>query len=91
MALSRRKKKLLVPTGSRRNMPAGGARVPQRSSSQLVGKCKAIELASSGDSSESANRRPAPGAGPRLCPRTLQSWANKLLHAAGNSCPPREG
>jgi hypothetical protein len=36
---------------------------PQRSSGQIAGKRKANELASSGDSSEPANRRPAPGAG----------------------------
>jgi hypothetical protein len=36
---------------------------PQRSSGQLLGKRKANELASSGDSPEPANRRPAPGAG----------------------------
>ena len=44
MALSRRKKRPLVPAGSR-------------------SKSKANELASSGDSSEPANRRPAPIAG----------------------------
>jgi hypothetical protein len=36
---------------------------PQRSSDQLAGKRKANELASSGNSSVPANRRPAPGAG----------------------------
>ena len=60
MALSRRKKKLLVPAGSRNTMPAGGVRFPERSSSQLAGKHKANELARSGDSSETANRRPVP-------------------------------
>jgi hypothetical protein len=70
MALSRRKKKPLVPAGIRSTMPAGGARVPQRSSSQLAGKRKANELASSGDSSEPANRRPAPTAGSAPLPAT---------------------
>jgi hypothetical protein len=40
MALPRRKKKPLVPARSRSTMPAGGARVPQHSSSQLAGKRK---------------------------------------------------
>ena len=44
-------------------MPAGGVRIPKPSWSQLAGKCKANEVASSGDSSEPANRRPAPIAG----------------------------
>jgi len=63
IALSCRKKKPLVPAGSRSTMSAGGARVPQRSWSQLAGKRKANELASSGDLSEPTNRRPAPTAG----------------------------
>jgi hypothetical protein len=44
MALSRRKKPQ-VPAGIRSTMPEGGARVPQRSSSQLAGIRKANELA----------------------------------------------
>jgi hypothetical protein len=58
LALSRRKKKPAVPAGSRSS--GSGAKAPQRASSQLVAvKRKANELASSGDSSEPANRRPA--------------------------------
>jgi hypothetical protein len=59
---SRRKKKPAVLTGSR-GTTSDGARASQRSSGQLAGKRKANELASSGDSSEPANRRPEPGAG----------------------------
>jgi hypothetical protein len=63
-ALSRRKKKPAVPAGSRSS--GSGAKAPQRTSSQLAGKRQANELASSGDSSEPANRRPAIGAGSAL-------------------------
>ena len=70
IALSPRKKKPLVLAGSRSTMPAGGARVPQRSSSQLAGKRKANELASSCELSEPANRRPAPTAGSAPLPAT---------------------
>jgi hypothetical protein len=90
MARSRTKKKPLVPAGNRSTMPAGGARVPQRTSSQLAGKCKANELASSGDLSEPANRR-VPRLGRRLYLRHPLSRANKLQLAAGNSYPPGEG
>jgi hypothetical protein len=91
MALSRRKKKPLVPAGIRNTMRAGGARVPKCSSGQLTGKRKANELASSDDSSEPPTGAQHLPLGSRLCPRHLQSRANKLQHAAGNSCPPREG
>jgi hypothetical protein len=61
--MSRRKKKPVVPAGTRSTISASGARDPRRLPSLLAGKRKANELASSGDSSEPANRREAPGAG----------------------------
>ena len=63
MALSRRKKKPVVPAGIRSTTSASGARAPQRLPSLLAGKRKSNELVSLGDSSEPANRRPATGAG----------------------------
>ena len=63
MALSRCKKKPVVPAGICSTTPASGARAPQRLPSLLAGKRKANELASSGDSSEPAIRHPAPDAG----------------------------
>ena len=74
LALSLRKKK----PGDRepQHRVRGRGRSPQRTSGQLVGKLKANELASSGDSSEPA-RRP------------VQSRANKLHLAADNSVRPR--
>jgi hypothetical protein len=61
MAVSRRKKKAVVSPGRRSTTSGGVARASQRPCIQLAGKRKANELASSGDSSEQANRRPAPG------------------------------
>jgi hypothetical protein len=63
MALSQRKKKPMVPAGSRYTAPGRGARAPQRQTGQLAGKRKANELASSSDSSEPAKRRPEPSEG----------------------------
>jgi len=60
MAMSRRKKKPVVPVGIHSTMSTSGPRAPQR---LLAGKHKANELASSGDSSEPATMRPAPDAG----------------------------
>ena len=75
LAMSHRKKPAL-PAGSRSTTSGSGATASQ----QLAGKCKANELASSGNLMEPANRRPAPGAG-----------SAPLLSAAGNSGHPREG
>ena len=58
--MSRRKKKPAVPVGIPSTISTSGDRAPQ---SLLAGKRKANELASSGDSSEPANRRPAHDAG----------------------------
>jgi hypothetical protein len=78
-AMSRRQKKPLVPAGIRRTISASGARAPRRLPSLLTGKRKANQLASSGDSSEPANRRPAPGAGSAPLPAVTGE------HAASSS------
>jgi hypothetical protein len=57
----RRKKKTMVAAGSRSSTSTGGATASKRSSSQLTGKRKNNELASSGETFETANLRPAPG------------------------------
>jgi hypothetical protein len=62
MAKSRRKKPV-VPAGSRRTPLGRGAGAPQRPSRQLAGKLKATEQASSADSAKPVNRRPALDAG----------------------------
>jgi hypothetical protein len=62
-ALARGNKKPTVPAGIRSTTYGGGPIASQRSSGHLTGKRKANELASLGDSSEPAIRRPAPGAG----------------------------
>ena len=63
MALSRRKKKAVVPAGILSTIPESGAGGPHRLPSLLAGKRKATELVSLGDSSQPANRRSATGAG----------------------------
>ena len=59
LAMNRRKKVPTVSVGR----PSTTSRRESRASQQLVGKRKGNELASSGDSTEPANRRPATGAG----------------------------
>jgi hypothetical protein len=91
MALSRRKKKPLLPAGIRSIMPAGRARVPQRSASELAGKCKANELPSSGDSSEPANRRPAHTAGAALLLVTSSVTGEQAATCSRQLVPPEGG
>ena len=91
MALSRGKKRPLVHSGSRSTMPAGGARVPQRSWSQLAGKRKANELTSSGDSSEPTNRPPAPIAGSAPLPATYAVTGEQAPTCSRQLGPPERG
>jgi len=66
LAMARRKKKPAMPAGRRITTSGSGTRGSQK----LAGKRKAKELASSGDSMEPTNRRPAPGAGSVPLPTT---------------------
>ena len=91
MALARRKKKPVVFAGRRGTTSGGGARNPQRPSSQLAGKRKANELASSADLSEPANRRPAPGAGYAPLPTTSTVTGEQAATCSRQLGPPREG
>jgi len=59
-----------VPTRSRSTTFGGASITSHRSSTKIAGKRKANELASSGDSSEPATRRPAPGDGSAPLPAT---------------------
>jgi len=83
MALSRRKKKPVVSAGIRSTTSASGARVPQRLPTLLTGKRKTNELASSGDSSEPAIRRPASDAGSAPLPANRSAVPGE--HAASCS------
>ena len=76
MALSRRKKRPVVPAGSRGTMPGGGAGASHQPSRQLMDKRKANELASLGDSSEPTNRSSAPGTGSAHLPATSSVRGN---------------
>jgi hypothetical protein len=58
-----KKRKSVVSAGSRSTTLGGGPKASQRPPNLNVGKRKANELVNSGDSTQPANRRPAPGAG----------------------------
>ena len=77
-ALSR-KKRPAVPAGIRGTTPGCGARAPQRPQTQLAGKRKANELASSGESSEPAIRRPAPDDGSASLPASPAAACGRQL------------
>ena len=91
MALSRRKKKPVMPAGSRSTAQGGGAGGPKRTSGLLVGKRKAIELASSGDSSEPANRRPAPSEGSAPLPASAPAVTGEQAASCSRQLGPPEG
>ena len=73
LALSRRKKKPLVPAESRSTTSGGEARAPQRLYGQLAGKRKTNELASSGESFAPGNRRLALSAGSAPLPASASA------------------
>jgi len=56
-----------------------------RTSQQLAGKQKANEVATTGDSMESANRHQTPALGPYICPQTQKS---RVTQAADGSQKP---
>jgi hypothetical protein len=87
LALSRRKKKPAVPAA----VAEAGPRPPNELQVSWRGSAKPTSW-----QARATPQSPPTGAqqlalGPRLCPRFLQSRANKLLQAAGNSGLPREG
>jgi hypothetical protein len=89
-ALSRRQKKPVVPAGSRRTTSGGGARAPQRPSGQLAGKRKAKELASTGESFEPSNRRPAPGDGSAPLPASASAVTGEQAATCSRQLVPSE-
>ena len=87
LVMARRKKKPAVPAG-RRNTISG---IGTRASQHLAGKRKTKELASSGDSMESANSRPAPGAGTATLPETLSVTDEQDAAGSLQTGPPGGG
>jgi hypothetical protein len=79
-----------VSAGSRSTAPRGGPKTTLRPSSQLAGKRNANELARSGDSSEPANRPPAPGAG-FASPPAISSVMGELAAVGNLQFVPPEG
>ena len=63
LALSKKKRKMVVSAGSHGTTLSGGHKASQDYPSLNAGKRKAIELVNLGGSTEYAKSRPAPGAG----------------------------
>jgi hypothetical protein len=63
LASSTKKRKTVVSTGSHGSTLSGAPKASQHPPSLSTGKRKANELVSSGGSTQTANRGPAPGAG----------------------------
>ena len=87
MIMAQKKKRPSVLAGRRSTTTGSGSSASQ----QLAGKRKASELASSGNSMEPANSRPAPGVESLPLPATPAVRANKLPLAAGNPIHPGWG
>jgi hypothetical protein len=90
-ALSRRKKKPVVPAGSRSTAPGGGTGVPQRPTGQLAGKGKANKLSSSGDSSEPVKSCPAPCDGSAPLPASAPAVTGEQAATCSRQLGPPEG
>ena len=91
MALSWRKKRPVALAGSRGTTSGGGTRAPQRLTGQLTGKRKANELASSGESFKTTNRRPAPGDGSVPLPVSASAVTGEQAAASSLQLGPPEG
>jgi len=81
--MARSKKKTAVPAGRRSTTSGSGTTASQRH----AGRRKANELASSGDSTEPANRRPAPGAGSAPLPASSSVTDERATHGSRQPGP----
>jgi len=91
MALSRRKKKLAVPAGSRSTTSGGVARAPQRASSQLAGESKETSWQFRATHLRPAIRRPAPGAWSAPLPAISTVTGEQAAVGSRQIVPPDEG
>ena len=91
MAMSQRNKKAAVSAGSHGTTSGGGTKALHRPPIQFAGNRKANELASSGDSSELANRRPAPGAGSTPLPTNSTVMGEQAAACTQQLVSPQEG
>ena len=80
-----------MPAGSRSTTFGGASIASHRSSAKVAGKRKAIELASSGDSSEPATRRPTPGVGSAPLPATSTGATGEQAATGGRQLGSSEG
>jgi len=81
---TQKKKKFPTVSAGRRSTPSGRV---SRASQCITGKRKANELASSGDSSEPANRRPATGAGSKPLPATTYATGEQAASSSRQPGP----
>jgi len=86
-----KKKRATVPAGSRSTSFGGAYIASYRSSAKVAGKRKAIELASSGDSSVPATRRRVPGAGSAQQPATSSGATGVQVTTGGRQIVSSEG
>jgi len=91
VASARKKMRPTVPTGSRNTTFGGASIAPHRSSTKVAGKRKANELAGSGDSSEPATRRPAPGDESAPLPATSIRATGEQAASGGRQIGSSEG
>ena len=77
------KKRPTAPAGSRSITFGGASLASNRSPNKVAGKRKANELASSGDSSETATKRPAPGDGSAPLPATATGATGEQAATGG--------
>ena len=87
LIMERKKKKPAVLAGRRSTPTSSGSSASQ----QLAGKRKASELASSSDSMEPANRRPAPGSGSLPLPATPAVTGEQAAPGSRQPGPSRVG
>ena len=85
----KKKKKTVVSAGSCSTAPGGVPRTSQPPSKQHAGKRKAKVLVSAGDSIETANRCPAPGAGSAPLP-AISSVRGELAAVGSQQLGPHE-
>ena len=91
MALSRKKKKPIVSAERCSNTSVGEGIAPQSPWNQLAGKRKANELASSGETFEPANRRPARNEGSAPLPASAPAVSSDQTAACSRQLGPSEG
>jgi len=88
---TRKKRKRVVSVGSRGNTLSGGPKASQHPDNLIARKCKANEVVISSNSTEPANRRPAPGAGSAPMPAFASATDEQIALGSRQLGPPDVG